>query len=42
MPLRFKPNQPEVIAKVNEINFKLGMLPETAKTDSTEVIWNKT
>ena len=40
--LKLKPNQPEVITKLNEINFKLGLLPETAKTDSTEVLPEKT
>ena len=32
--LRFKPNQPEVIAKLNEINLKLGNTPEKQKSDS--------
>jgi len=32
--LRLKPNQPEAIARVNEINHKLGTAPETQKTDS--------
>ena len=32
--LRFKPNQPEAIAKINEINLKLGIVPETIKADS--------
>jgi YidC/Oxa1 family membrane protein insertase len=32
--LRFKPNQPDAIAKINEINLKLGILPETQKTDT--------
>ena len=29
--LRFKPNQPDVLAKINEINLKLGNIPETAE-----------
>jgi YidC/Oxa1 family membrane protein insertase len=32
--LRFKPNQPDAIAKVNEINLKLGIKEETVKTDN--------
>ena len=32
--LRFKPNQPDVIAKINEINLKLGIIPEKQKSDS--------
>jgi len=32
--LAFKPNQPDAIARVNEINLKLGILPETLKPDT--------
>jgi YidC/Oxa1 family membrane protein insertase len=32
--LRFKPNQPEALAKVNEISLKLGILPGAQKTDT--------
>jgi YidC/Oxa1 family membrane protein insertase len=32
--LRFKPNQPDAIAKINEINIKLGNTPERQKSDS--------
>jgi YidC/Oxa1 family membrane protein insertase len=32
--LRFKPNQTDAIAKINEINLKLGILPLSQKTDS--------
>jgi len=32
--LRFKPNQPDVISKINEINLQLGIQPETEKIDS--------
>ncbi len=32
--LRFKPNQPDVIAKINELNTKLGIVPEQPKTDT--------
>lgn len=32
--LRYKPNQPEIIAKINEINLKLGIRPENTKKDS--------
>jgi YidC/Oxa1 family membrane protein insertase len=32
--LRFKPNQPDAIAKINEINLKLGILPESKKEDT--------
>ena len=32
--LRFKPNQPDAIAKINEINLKLGISSQTEKTDS--------
>ena len=33
--LRFKPNQPDVLAKINEINSKLGNTPEKQKSDSS-------
>jgi YidC/Oxa1 family membrane protein insertase len=33
--LRFKPNQPDAMAKINEINLKLGITTETAKIDTT-------
>ncbi len=29
--LRFKPNQPDAMAKINEINLKLGITNETSK-----------
>jgi YidC/Oxa1 family membrane protein insertase len=32
--LRFKPNQPDAIAKINEINLKLGISTETSKPDT--------
>jgi YidC/Oxa1 family membrane protein insertase len=32
--LRFKPNQPDVLTKINEINGKLGNTPEKQKSDS--------
>jgi YidC/Oxa1 family membrane protein insertase len=32
--LRFKPNQPDALAKINEINLKLGNTPERQKSDS--------
>ena len=32
--LRFKPNQPDALAKINEINLKLGITAETAKNDT--------
>ncbi len=32
--LRFKPNQAEALAKINEINQRLGFIPEQQKTDS--------
>jgi YidC/Oxa1 family membrane protein insertase len=32
--LRFKPNQPDAMAKINEINLRLGNLPEKQKSDS--------
>ena len=33
--LRYKQNQPDVLAKINEINLKLGNLPVKQKSDST-------
>jgi YidC/Oxa1 family membrane protein insertase len=39
--LRFKPNQPDAIAKINEINLKLGINTETAKHDSLSVPQSK-
>lgn len=33
--LRFKPNKPEIVARVNEINKILGFVPEQTKQDST-------
>jgi len=35
--LRFKQNQPEVIAKLSEINLKLGIKPEAQKSDSSSL-----
>jgi YidC/Oxa1 family membrane protein insertase len=35
--LRFKPNQPDVLAKLNEINLKLGNFPGKGKSDSLNV-----
>jgi YidC/Oxa1 family membrane protein insertase len=32
--LRYIPNQPDAMAKINEINQKLGILPETQKNDT--------
>jgi YidC/Oxa1 family membrane protein insertase len=32
--LRFKSNEPEAIARINEINLKLGLVPEPHKTDT--------
>ena len=32
--LRFKPNQPDAIAKINEINLKIGIVPETQRADT--------
>ncbi len=32
--LRFKPNQPAALEKINEINLKLGIVPEKAKQDT--------
>jgi YidC/Oxa1 family membrane protein insertase len=36
--LRFKPNQPDAMAKINEINLKLGNLPEKQKLDSLNAL----
>lgn len=33
--MRFKPNQPDVISKINDINLKLGILPQDTKADTT-------
>jgi YidC/Oxa1 family membrane protein insertase len=38
--LRYKPNQPEAVAKVSEINRQLGFVPAQEKADSTGI--NKT
>ena len=35
--LRYKQNQPDVLAKINEINLKLGNVPEKQKSDSTRL-----
>lgn len=35
--LRFKANQPDAIAKINEINLKLGITSENSKTDTIQV-----
>jgi YidC/Oxa1 family membrane protein insertase len=40
--LRFKPNQPDAIAKINEINLKLGIVPEIQKTDTVRAEKAKT
>src|SRR5665648_633760 len=32
--LTIKPNQPDLIEKINELNLKLGIVPETPKADS--------
>ncbi len=32
--LRFKPNKPEIVAKVNELNRMLGLVPDLQETDS--------
>jgi YidC/Oxa1 family membrane protein insertase len=32
--LRYKPNKTEVIAKINELNLKLGVIPEVQKVDT--------
>jgi YidC/Oxa1 family membrane protein insertase len=34
--LRYKPNQPDAIAKINEIDLKLGIEPASQKTDSAK------
>jgi len=34
--LRFKPNQPDVLEKINDLNIRLGIVPETIAEDSTE------
>jgi YidC/Oxa1 family membrane protein insertase len=39
--LRFKPNQPDVITKLNELNTKLGIVPEQAITDTLSSIPEK-
>jgi YidC/Oxa1 family membrane protein insertase len=36
--LRFKPNQPEAIARINEINLKLGIVPEKKVADSSSQV----
>jgi YidC/Oxa1 family membrane protein insertase len=36
--LNIKPNQPEIIAKLNELNLKLGIIPVGQKVDSSEAI----
>jgi YidC/Oxa1 family membrane protein insertase len=40
--LRYKPNQPDAISKVNEINRILGLTPVPEKADSTGIIKTKT
>ncbi|MCX6325239.1 MAG: membrane protein insertase YidC [Bacteroidia bacterium] len=40
--LRFKPNQPDAIAKINEINLKLGIGAETPKADTVVLQQSKT
>lgn len=35
--LRYRPNEPEAVAKVNELNQRLGFMDVAQKTDSTEV-----
>jgi len=35
--LRFKPNQPEVLAKLNELNIKLGIVPSQLAADTAKV-----
>ena len=35
--LRFKPNHPDAVAKINDLNLKLGIFTEQAKTDSATV-----
>ena len=39
--LRYKPNQPDAIAKINEINLKLGISTETPKNDTVAAIQSK-
>jgi YidC/Oxa1 family membrane protein insertase len=39
--LRLKPNQPDVIAKINEINLKLGISSEKQKSDSLSLLPTK-
>ena len=34
--LKYKPNQAEVIAKINELNLKLGIQPDAQKVDTTK------
>jgi predicted negative regulator of RcsB-dependent stress response len=36
--LRYKPNQPEAVAKVSEINRQLGFVPAQEKADSTGIL----
>jgi YidC/Oxa1 family membrane protein insertase len=36
--LRYKPAQAEVIAKINELNLKLGIVPQVQKVDSTSSV----
>jgi YidC/Oxa1 family membrane protein insertase len=40
--LRFKSNQPDAIAKINEINLKLGIVPEIQKADTVNNQQSKT
>ena len=40
--LRFKPNQPDAIAKINEINLKLRIVPEIQKSDTISSQKSKT
>ncbi len=35
--LRFKPNQPEVLAKLNELNTKLGISPDQQEKDTSNL-----
>jgi YidC/Oxa1 family membrane protein insertase len=39
--LRFKPNQPDAIAKINEINIKLGISTESTKSDTLSTVQTK-
>ena len=39
--LRFKPNQPDAVAKINELNLKLGIYTEKAEADSITTKENK-